>query len=72
MPPVGPIKRRQLIRYLRRLGFEGPYSGGKHQFMIRGDVTVRIPNPHRSDIGRELLVRILKQAGIDRATWEAL
>jgi predicted RNA binding protein YcfA (HicA-like mRNA interferase family) len=72
MPPVGPIKRRQLIRCLRRLGFEGPYSGGKHQFMIQGDVTVRIPNPHQSDIGRELLIRILKQAGIDRATWEAL
>jgi hypothetical protein len=40
--------------------------------MVRDDVTVRIPNPHKSDIGRELLGRILKQAGIDRATWESL
>lgn len=58
MPRIGPIKRRQLIRYLLQLGFEGPYSGGRHQFTIRDDVTVRIPNPHHSDIGRELLVRI--------------
>jgi hypothetical protein len=31
MPRFGPIKRRRLIRYLRELGFEGPYVGGKHQ-----------------------------------------
>jgi hypothetical protein len=24
MPPLGPIKRRQLIRNLKKLGFEGP------------------------------------------------
>lgn len=46
MPAFGPIKRRDLIRCLRRAGFEGPFSGGKHQFMIREDVTVRVPNPH--------------------------
>ena len=27
MPEFGPIGRRDLIRYLRKLGFEGPYSG---------------------------------------------
>ena len=36
MPPIGPIKRTDLIRYLRMLGFEGPYAGGKHQYMIKG------------------------------------
>jgi hypothetical protein len=40
--------------------------------MVRQDVTVRIPNPHRGDIGTELLGRILRQAGIARATWERL
>ncbi len=72
MPHFGPIKRRDLIRYLRRLGFEGPYSGGKHQFMIRGDVTLRLPNPHRGDIGKEFLARVLRQAGIQRDEWEEL
>ena len=72
MPPFGPVSRRDLIRNLLRLGFDGPFSGGKHQFMIRGEVTVRIPNPHRGDIRRELLVRILRQAGVDRDEWERL
>ena len=72
MPHFGPIKRRDLIRYLRQLGFEGPYSGGKHQFMIKGDITLRLPNPHRRDVGRELLARILRQARIQRDEWEEL
>jgi len=72
MPRLGPIKRKELIRFLRILGFEGPYSGGRHQFMIKGEITLRIPNPHQSDIGKELLTRILKQAKIDRETWEKL
>ena len=72
MPILGPIKRKELIRLLRILGFEGPYSGGKHQFMIEGETTLRIPNPHTGDIGKELLTRILKQGKIDRETWEKL
>jgi len=72
MPHFGPIKRKDLIRCLKQIGFKGPYSGGKHQFMIRGDVTLRIPNPRQSDIGRGLLIRILRQAGIDRDEWEKL
>lgn len=72
MPPFGPVSRKELVRCLHRAGFDGPFSGGKHQFMIRGDVTVRIPNPHRGDVGRELLARILRQAGIDRDEWERL
>jgi len=72
MPRLGPIKRKDLIGYLSQYGFKGPFSGGKHQFTIKDDVTLRIPNPHRSDIGKELLVRILRQARIDKADWEKL
>jgi predicted RNA binding protein YcfA (HicA-like mRNA interferase family) len=61
-----------LIRSLQQAGFEGPYSGGKHQFMVKGDITLWIPNPHQGDIGRELLARILRQAHIDRDEWEKL
>jgi hypothetical protein len=57
---------------LRQVGFEGPYSGGKHQFMVREDITIWIPNPHQGDIGRELLARILRQAHINRDEWEKL
>lgn len=54
---------------MKELGFEGPFSGGKHQFMSRGEIDVHIPNPHQGDIGMDLLVRILKQAGISREEW---
>jgi hypothetical protein len=61
-----------LIGHLKTAGFEGPYSGRKHQFMIKGDITLRLPNPHQRDIGKELLSRILRQAKIDRKTWDGL
>ena len=38
--------------------------------MIRGDLTLRIPNPHQSDIGVELLSQVLKQAQISRKRME--
>ena len=72
MPRPGPIKRKDLIRYLRQLDFEGPFSGGKHQFMVKENITLRIPNPHQGDIGEALLLRILKQANIERDEWEKL
>lgn len=72
MPAFGPISRKDLVQYLKLLGFSGPYSGGKHQFMVRESVTVRIPNPHRGDIGLELLKRILRQAGIGKDEWKKL
>ena len=72
MPRLGSTKRAELITYLQILGFEGPYSGGKHQFMLKGMTRLRLPNPHKNDVGKELLSRILKQAGIDKNTWEKL
>ncbi len=70
MPKLGPIKRKKLIHYFHKFGFSGPFSGGKHQFMIKGDLRVRIPNPHQGDIGKNLLMRILIEAGINKEQWE--
>ena len=72
MPAFGPVSRRDLVRYLRELGFEGPYQGKKHDFMVRGDLTPRIPNPHRGDISKDLLDRVLKQADISKEEWREL
>jgi hypothetical protein len=36
MPTLGPIKRRDLMSNLRKLGFDGPYTGGAHEYMKRG------------------------------------
>jgi predicted RNA binding protein YcfA (HicA-like mRNA interferase family) len=70
MPTFGPVKREVLIKCFRKFGFDGPYSGGKHPFMVKGDLTLTIPNPHHKDIGKEFLTRILRQAGISREEWE--
>ena len=72
MPRFGPIGRGDLVRCLGLAGFTGPYIGGKHQFMIKGVTRLRIPGPHQGDISLNLLVHILRQAGIDRKTWEQL
>ncbi len=65
-----PISRRELVSRLRQSGFDGPLSGGRHQFMSRGALKVRIPNPHGSGmIGGALLREILRQAGIRLEDW---
>ena len=65
-----PIKRGELIRRLRRFGWDGPYQKGKHPFMIREGNRLPIPNPHRGDIDWSLTSRILKEAGIAPEEWE--
>ncbi len=72
MPPFGPIKRKDLLQNLSLMGFEGPFVGGKHQYMVKGTIKLRIPNPHQNDVSRELLSRILKQAQIEKEDWERL
>lgn len=39
-----PLKRREFIRKLRALGFDGPWSGTRHQFMILGQHRQTIPS----------------------------
>jgi predicted RNA binding protein YcfA (HicA-like mRNA interferase family) len=72
MPCFGPIKRRELVQCLRQLGFRGPFAGGKHQFMVKVGLRVRIPNRHWEDIGNNLLGEILREAGIEISAWEEL
>jgi len=64
-----PISWVKLIQRLRRFGFRGPFAGGKHLYMLRKDIVVTIPNPHYKEISVDLLVRIIKQAGISRNDW---
>lgn len=70
MPRIKPLSRQELIKRLKELGFEGPFSGGRHEFMLRETHRIILPNPHRNDISVDLLIRILHQAGITRAEWE--
>ncbi len=64
-----PVSRRELIRKLKVLGFEGPFPGGKHQWMRRGGLRVTIPNPRGGAIDPGLIRRILRQARISIEDW---
>lgn len=39
-----PCKRKEFIRRLRSFGFDGPYSGTKHQFMVYQNYRLAIPS----------------------------
>lgn len=69
MAELTPVSWANLVRRLRKLGFEGPYQGGKHPFMIKGNLVLTVPNPHRRDIGIVLLSRILRRAGVSKEDW---
>ncbi|MCW3130200.1 MAG: type II toxin-antitoxin system HicA family toxin [Methanophagales archaeon] len=66
---LSPVSWTELVKWLHELGFDGPYQGGKHPYMIKDNLVLTIPNPHRREIGVDLLSRILKQAGITRKEW---
>lgn len=66
------ISWRKMVQKFRRLGFDGPYSGGRHLFMVKGDLRVRISNPHRGDVSSQLLGEILRQAGVSPREWNSV
>lgn len=44
MSQWAPSKRREFVRKLRKLGFEGPFVGTRHRFMIYGQNRLAIPS----------------------------
>jgi predicted RNA binding protein YcfA (HicA-like mRNA interferase family) len=64
-----PITRRELIKRLRNLGWDGPLSGGIHQFMVKGAMKLPIPNPHGGVLSVGMVSEILKETGISHEEW---
>jgi len=64
------ISWRKLVKKFKNIGFDGPFSGGRHLFMIKSDFKIHIPNPHKKDISKYLLAEILRQADISLKEWE--
>ena len=66
---LGPVKRRDLISRLKKLGWRGPIPS-RHDYMdymVLGARKVHIPNAKETDAG--LLRVILNEAGISRDEW---
>ncbi len=47
-----PCRRRLFIARLRELGFEGPYSGANHQFMVYERHRLAIPSNDEYSVPR--------------------
>jgi predicted RNA binding protein YcfA (HicA-like mRNA interferase family) len=54
---------------MRELGWSGPHQEGRHPYMVKGSLSITIPNPHQKEISVDLLSRILRQAMISRSNW---
>ena len=39
-----PCKRKDFVNRLHRLGFEGPYSGTRHQFLVYKNHRLAVPS----------------------------
>ena len=71
-----PLKRRDFIRKLRALGFAGPFSGTRHQFMVSGQHRQTIPTNSEFSVPQlRLLVRqvesiLMRPISLDE--WSAL
>jgi hypothetical protein len=74
-------KRKDLIKRFRDLGWTGPHisakghgAGDHPQYMSKdeGERIVKMPNPHRGDIGEVLLKMILAEAGLTAEKWLGL
>lgn len=74
MAKLTPLKPREVVRKLRRLGLQGPIPGGKHQRMVHPDTGQIIPIPmHQGcDIGVGLIREIIRELGIGREEWMRL
>jgi predicted RNA binding protein YcfA (HicA-like mRNA interferase family) len=74
MPLLAPAKRRALLAVLRRNGLvEDPGQGkGSHVWLAHPDDPSKCTTiPSYPEIGPDLLLRILKQAGKTREEYEA-
>ena len=69
MARLTPVSWRELVSTLKAFGFQGPYQEGKHPYMVKGNLVLTLPNPHRREVSVDLLRRILRQAGISREEW---
>ncbi|MCF8261636.1 MAG: hypothetical protein K9J12_12740 [Melioribacteraceae bacterium] len=58
------INRTEFIEYLIKIGFDGPYAVGRHQFMMRGDSTIKIPCNNQIELDTAIPYKILKNAGL--------
>lgn len=58
-----PCKRREFIGRLRRLGFDGPFTGTRHQFLVYQHHRLAIPSNEEYSVP-QLRMMLREAAGI--------
>ncbi len=59
MPKLNSLSFHEFIKKLKKFGFKGPYSGGRHLYMIKDSLRLTLPNLHRKGISVALLIKII-------------
>ena len=71
-----PCKRRVFIRRLRQLGFDGPFAGSRHQFMVYRGRRLAVPSNAEFSVAQLRLmlqeVEGILERRISRDAWVAL
>jgi hypothetical protein len=62
-----PCKRKVFIRRLRQIGFDGPYSGTRHQFMVYRNHRMSIPSDLEYSVPKLRMMLNEAESIIDRS-----
>jgi predicted RNA binding protein YcfA (HicA-like mRNA interferase family) len=67
-----PVRARQVVRFLESLGFVQVRQKGSHRFFRHQDGrTATVPDHRGEDLGRGILAKILRDAGVKPAEFLA-
>jgi hypothetical protein len=71
-----PCKRRVYIKKLRELGFDGPFTGAKHQFMTYSGHRLAIPSNDEYSVPQLRFmikeVELILRRGISLDEWKKI
>lgn len=68
MSRLHPVRPREVMRFLERLGFRQVRQRGSHKFFRHPDGrTATVPEHRGEDLGRGILAKILRDAGVKPA-----
>jgi len=62
-----PCKRRLFIKRLRKIGFDGPYSGTRHHFMVFENHRLSIPSNAEYSVSQLKMMITEVESIIDRS-----
>lgn len=76
MSQWNPCKRNEFIKKVRKLGFIGPYSGTRHQFVVLKHYRLTIPSNSEYSVPQlRMMIREVEgiiECGISADEWNTL